>query len=41
MYTIPILWMISWPLLVFVSYLVVMWTVKKYEGRLEEQNEEQ
>lgn len=38
MYTTPILWMLSWPVLIIISYQAVKWAVKKYETRLEEQN---
>ncbi len=36
MHTTAILWMLSWPLLVVVSYLLVKWAVKKYGARLED-----
>jgi len=36
MYTIPLLWMLSWPVLIVVSYYLVRWAVKKYEDKLEE-----
>lgn len=35
MYTAQILWMLSWPLLIVVSYQLVKLAVKKYENRLE------
>lgn len=38
MYTEAILWMISWPVLIAVSYLLVRLVVKKYESRLEEED---
>ncbi|SHE84403.1 hypothetical protein SAMN05444274_102552 [Mariniphaga anaerophila] len=40
MYTTPILWMLSWPLLIIVSYFLVKWVVKKYEAKLEEEENE-
>lgn len=39
MYTTPILWMLSWPVLIVISYQAVKWAVKKYEARLEEKEE--
>ena len=30
-----ILWFLSWPLLIYVSYKLVWWVVKKYEKKLE------
>jgi len=35
MYTAQILWMLSWPVLIIVSYQLVKLVVKKYEIRLE------
>ncbi len=35
MYTAQILWMLSWPVLIIVSYQLVKLAVKKYENRLE------
>lgn len=41
MYTTPILWMLSWPVVIVISYYAVKWAVKKYESKLEkEENEE-
>ena len=37
MYTIPILWMLSWPVLIIISYQLVKLAVKKYEKKLESQ----
>ncbi len=39
MYTTPILWMLSWPILIIVSYQLVKLAVKKYEERLESNEE--
>ena len=39
MYTTPILWMLSWPVLIIISYQLVKLAVKKYEARLEEKEE--
>jgi hypothetical protein len=39
MYTTPILWMISWPVLIIVSYQLVKLAVKKYESKLESQED--
>lgn len=33
MYTRSILWMLSWPALLFISYLVIKIVVRKYEVR--------
>lgn len=35
MYIVPILWMLSWPLLIIISFFAVMWAVKKFEAKLE------
>lgn len=35
MYTAQIVWMLSWPALIIVSYQLVKLAVKKYENRLE------
>jgi hypothetical protein len=40
MYTIPVLWMLSWPVLILISYLLVKWAVKKYEAKLEDEEEQ-
>jgi len=39
MYTSSILWMLSWPVVIIISYQVVKLVVKKYEARLEQQEE--
>ncbi|WP_372932830.1 hypothetical protein [Mariniphaga sediminis] len=41
MYTTPILWMVSWPVLIVISYQLVKWAVKKYVPKLEEEENEQ
>lgn len=41
MYTTPILWMLSWPVLIVISYYAVKWTVKKYENKLEAEEKEE
>lgn len=35
MYTSSILWYLSWPLLVVISYYLIRFTIKKYESILE------
>jgi len=40
MYTIPILWILSWPVVILVSYFAVKWAVKKYEAKLEAEERE-
>ncbi len=35
-YFIQILWLLCWPLMIYVSYLAVTWAVKKYAKELEE-----
>jgi len=35
-YFIQILWLLCWPLLIYVSYLAITWAVKKYAKELEE-----
>jgi hypothetical protein len=37
MYTTPILWMLSWPVLIIISYQLVKLAVKKFEAKLEEE----
>ncbi len=39
MYTAPILWMISWPVLIVVSYQLIKLAVKKYESKLESEED--
>lgn len=39
MYTAPILWMLSWPVLIIVSYQVVKLAVKKYERKIESEGD--
>lgn len=41
MYTTPILWMLSWPVVIVVSYYAVKWAVKKYESKLETEEKEE
>jgi hypothetical protein len=33
--------MLSWPVLIVISYQAVKWAVKKYEARLEEEEKSQ
>jgi len=33
MYTGSILWMLSWPVVIFISLLLVWFVIKKYESR--------
>jgi len=35
-YFIQILWLLCWPLMIYVSYLAITWAVKKYAKELEE-----
>ncbi len=37
MYIVPILWMLSWPLLIAISLFAVVWAVKKFEQKMEEE----
>lgn len=32
MYIPEILWLLSWPLLIFVSYRMVLWALKRFEN---------
>ncbi|WP_372949225.1 hypothetical protein [Mariniphaga sp.] len=41
MYTTPILWMLSWPVVILVSYYAVKWAAKKYEAKLEAEETEE
>jgi len=33
-------WLLSWPVMIAISYFLTMYIVKKYEHRLEEDNTE-
>ncbi|MDD4227015.1 MAG: hypothetical protein WCY58_13075 [Mariniphaga sp.] len=35
MHIVPILWMLTWPALIAVSFFAVWWMVKKFEAKLE------
>ena len=35
-YFIQILWLLCWPLLIYVSYLSIIWAVERYKKELEE-----
>lgn len=39
MYTTPIVWMISWPVLIIISYQLIKLAVKKYESKLESEED--
>ncbi len=39
MYTSSIIWMLTWPLLIVVSYQLVKLVVKKYDRKLESKND--
>jgi uncharacterized membrane protein YjfL (UPF0719 family) len=39
MYTSSILWMLSWPVLLIISYQVIKLVVKKYESKLESEED--
>ncbi len=39
MYTTPILWMLSWPLLIIIAYRLIKFVVKKYEKKMESEND--
>lgn len=36
MYWSSIIWLLTWPLLIFITYVAVRLALKKYEKRLEE-----
>ncbi len=38
-YFIQALWILSWPLLIFISYKVIQWVLQDYEKKLEEEGE--
>ena len=40
MYTTPLLWMLSWPVLIVISYYLVKWVVKKYESKTDSDENE-
>jgi hypothetical protein len=33
MYTSQILWLLTWPALIFISYRMVLWALKKFEAK--------
>lgn len=35
MYTSPIIWMLTWPVLIIVSYQLIKLVIKKYEKKIE------
>lgn len=35
MYTEPILWMLSWPVLIIISYQLIKLAIKKFESKTE------
>jgi len=35
-YFIQVLWLLSWPLLIYISYVSINWAIKRYEKELEE-----
>jgi hypothetical protein len=39
MYIQSIIGYLSWPFMIFVSYLAVRWTLRRFEKRLAEENE--
>jgi len=39
MYTSSIIWMLTWPALIIVSYLIVKIVIRKYETKQEPDNE--
>ncbi len=38
-YFIQVLWILTWPLLIFISYKAILWVLQKYEKKLEEVEE--
>ena len=36
-YIIQILWILSWPLLIFICYKAIRWVLENYEQKLEEE----
>jgi hypothetical protein len=38
-YLIQVLWILSWPLLIFIAYKVILWLLQNYEKKLEEESE--
>jgi hypothetical protein len=37
-YFIQVLWILSWPLLIFISYKAIQWALQNYENKLEEED---
>jgi len=38
-YFIQVLWILSWPLLIFINYKIIRWVLENYEKKLEEEGE--
>lgn len=38
MYTNEIIQMLTWPILIILSYQLIKWVIKKYEGKFEEED---
>ena len=36
-YLVQVLWILSWPLLIFISYKAIRWVLANYEKKLEEE----
>ena len=34
MYTAQIIWLISWPVFIYISYRLVLFALKKFEGKI-------
>ncbi len=39
MYTSPIIWMLTWPVLIIVSYQVIKLVVRKFEKKIESETD--
>jgi hypothetical protein len=37
-YLIQIFWILSWPLLIYISYQAINWALDNFEKKLEEEN---
>ena len=37
-YFIQVLWILSWPLLIFISYKAIRWVLQSYEKKFEEED---
>jgi hypothetical protein len=37
-YLVQVFWILSWPLLIFISYKAIRWVLANYEKKIDEEN---